>query len=44
MVEVLGRPRLGLALSSWGTRGYAHIGVLQALVGARGHYAKFITF
>jgi NTE family protein len=31
MVEVLGRPRFGLALSGGGTRGYAHIGVLQAL-------------
>jgi NTE family protein len=31
MVAVPARPRLGLALSGGGTRGYAHIGVLQAL-------------
>jgi NTE family protein len=31
MVAVPERPRLGLALSGGGTRGYAHIGVLKAL-------------
>jgi NTE family protein len=31
MVQDPARPRLGLALSGGGTRGYAHIGVLQAL-------------